>query len=148
MRHGEAEARSTSDEERHLTMRGKTQAKEQGQWLKSMNVELDKVLVSPYVRTQDTFFQINEIYQNSLIDKQEIWKGITPDGNSSNVVNYLILLFKQKYQSVLLLSHLPLVSEIVTELCGKNPASFYPSTIVQIEFDGQNAIVEQIKYPN
>lgn len=51
----EAEARSTSDEERHLTMRGKTQAKEQGQWLKSMNVELDKVLVSPYVRTQDTF---------------------------------------------------------------------------------------------
>ena len=43
-------------------------------------------------------------------------------------------------KSVLLISHLPLVGEIVAELYGKrNPIPFYPATIAQLLWDGNKS---------
>ena len=59
-----------------------------------------------------------------------------------------IVLQEEGTESVLLVSHLPLVGSIVSELYGKrNPISFYPSTIVQIEWNGEKGTIEAFHYP-
>ena len=64
------------------------------------------------------------------------------------VADYLSVLQEEGTESVLLVSHLPLVGSIVSELYGKrNPISFYPSTIVQIEWNGEKGTIEAFHYP-
>ena len=145
MRHGEAEMMAQSDKSRCLTERGKTQASAQGNWLKSLVPEFDKVLVSPYVRALETFEHLNLSYRNQLSDKQEIWDAITPYGNPELVSDYLATLSDQNMQNVLIISHLPLVGEIITELCGKNPIGFYPSTIAEVDWDTEQGTIIQAK---
>ncbi|WP_109078809.1 phosphohistidine phosphatase SixA [Aggregatibacter kilianii] len=146
MRHGEAELMAKSDKERHLNARGKEQSSTQGMWLKSTAPVLDKVLVSPYARALETFHQINEVYDQKLTDKLEIWDGITPYGDSGMVSEYLSVLAEDGVENVLLISHLPLVGDIVKEMCGRNPASFYPATIAEIDLNDDRAEVAEIKY--
>ena len=146
MRHGEAEAVSSSDETRRLTDYGRKQSISQGQWLKthlnSTALSVQKVIVSPYVRAQETFEFVNLALDNILNDV-ETWSGVTPYGNATLVADYLSVLQEQGIESVLLVSHLPLVGSIVSELYGKrNPISFYPSTIVQIDWNGEEGIIE------
>ena len=146
MRHGEAEVVASSDEARHLTEYGRKQSISQGQWLKthlnSTALSVQKAIVSPYVRAQETFELVNSALDNILNDV-ETWSGITPYGNATLVADYLSVLQEQGVESVLLVSHLPLVGSIVSELYGKrNPISFYPSTIVQIDWNGEEGIIE------
>ena len=151
MRHGEAEVIASSDEARHLTDYGRKQSILQGQWLKnhlnSTALSVQKVIVSPYVRAQETFELVNSALGNTLNDI-EIWSGITPYGNATLVADYLSVLQEEGIESVLLVSHLPLVGSIVSELYGKrNPISFYPSTIVQIDWNGEKGTIEAFHYP-
>ncbi|MCW9709736.1 phosphohistidine phosphatase SixA [Avibacterium sp. 21-586] len=132
MRHGEAQTLAPSDSARPLTENGKQQSYQQGQWLYAINAELDKVLVSPYLRAQQTFEQVNLAFQNQLQSKQETWEGITPYGDASLVRDYLHLLAEEGVQNLLIISHLPLVGDIVRELSGKNPARFYPAVVVEL----------------
>ena len=105
------------------------------------------MIVSPYVRAQETFELVNSALDNILNDV-ETWSGITPYGNATLVVDYLSVLQEQGVESVLLISHLPLVGSIVSELYGKrNPISFYPSTIVQIDWNGEKGTIETYRYP-
>ncbi len=89
----------------------------------------------------------NSALDNTL-NNVEIWNGITPYGNATLVADYLSVLQEQGVESVLLVSHLPLVGSIVSELYGKrNPISFYPSTIVQIDWNGEKGTIEAFHYP-
>ncbi|QIM68552.1 phosphohistidine phosphatase SixA [Basfia succiniciproducens] len=147
MRHGEAEMLAKSDKARHLTENGKNQALQQGLWLKSNNINLDLVIVSPYARAIETLDQINQAYDNNLTDKTEIWDGLTPYGDAEMISDYLATIAEEQPEmSILLVSHLPLVGEIVAELCGKNPISYHAATIAQIEWDTEKGVIEQIKY--
>ena len=151
MRHGEAEVVASSDEARHLTEYGRKQSISQGQWFKehlnSTALSVQKVIVSPYVRAQETFELVNLALGNTLNDI-EIWSGITPYGNATLVADYLSVLQEEGIESVLLVSHLPLVGSIVSELYGKrNPISFYPSTIVQIDWNDEKGTIEAFHYP-
>lgn len=136
MRHGEAEMLANSDRERPLTPRGQQQATAQGLLLKQLAM-FDKVLVSPYVRAQETFQHINQAYDGQLGDKMETWSGITPNGHAEIVVDYLTVLSEQNIQSVLLISHLPLVGDIVGTLGLKYLVKFYPATFAEIEWEQQ-----------
>lgn len=150
MRHGEAEMLAPSDKERHLTHFGKTSSFQQSQWLKIWlnSTALDKVIISPYVRALETFEQTNTVFGHSLTDRAETWDAVTPYGNTDLIRNYLeILVADQENASVLLISHLPLVGEIVAEFCGRNTVSFHPATIVCIDWDGETGKVIEIKYP-
>ena len=151
MRHGEAEVVASSDEARHLTEYGRKQSISQGQWLKnqlnSTALSVQKVIVSPYVRARETFELVNSALGN-VLNNVEVWNGITPYGNATLVADYLSVLQKEGIESVLLVSHLPLVGSIVSELYGKrNPISFYPSTIVQIDWNGEKGTIEAFHYP-
>ena len=146
MRHGEAELMANSDKERHLNANGREQSRLQGMWLKSTALEFNKVLVSPYTRALETFDEINQVFEQQLSDKLEVWEGITPYGDSGLVSSYVTLLEKEGHRNLLLISHLPLVGDIVKELCGRNPASFYPATIVDIHWNNDQSKVNDIKY--
>ena len=146
MRHGEAELMANSDKERHLNANGREQSRLQGMWLKSTALGFDKVLVSPYTRALETFDEINQVFEQQLSDKLEVWEGITPYGDSGLVSSYVTLLEKEGHRNLLLISHLPLVGDIVKELCGRNPASFYPATIVDIHWNNDQSKVNDIKY--
>ena len=95
MRHGEAEVVASSDETRRLTDYGRKQSISQGQWLKThLNLtalSVQKVIVSPYVRAQETFELVNSALDNILNDV-ETWSGITPYGNATLVADYLSVL--------------------------------------------------------
>lgn len=145
MRHAEAEMMAQSDKTRQLTERGLQQSLKQGEWLFSVMPDFDKIIVSPYTRATSTFEQINSVYDQKLGEKLEIWDGITPYGNPELVSDYLAALSDQNIQNVLLVSHLPLVGEIIAELCGKNPVSFYPSTIAEIEWDTESGKIIQFR---
>ena len=151
MRHGEAEVIASSDEARHLNNYGRKQSISQGQWLKthlnSTALSVQKVIVSPYIRAQETFELVNLALGN-VLNNVEVWNGITPYGNATLVADYLSVLQEEGIESVLLVSHLPLVGSIVSELYGKrNPISFYPSTIAQIDWNGEKGIIETFHYP-
>ena len=106
------------------------------------------MIVSPYARAQETFELVNSALDNTLNDV-EIWSGVTPYGNATMVADYLSVLQEEGIKSVLLVSHLPLVGSIVSELYGKrNPISFYPSTIVQIDWNSEKGSIEAFHYPN
>lgn len=152
MRHGEAEVMAKSDKARHLTEYGKKQSFAQGEWLKnhvkSTALSFDRVLVSPYQRALETFEQVDIAFDSALNSKREIWDGITPYGSAELVVDYLSVLESEGAESVLLISHLPLVGEIVAELYGKrNPISFYPATIAQIDWNGGKGEIVSYSYP-
>ncbi|MFY1027235.1 phosphohistidine phosphatase SixA [Actinobacillus seminis] len=151
MRHGEAEVMAKSDKDRHLNARGRAQAGAQGIWLKKTELgTFDKILVSPYVRTRETAGLIDQVYKGEFAQKYEFWDEITPYGNATNVASYLSLLADQGVQQVLLVSHLPLVGEIVSEICGVNPVSFYPATLVALNWEkgSSRGNVVEIKYPD
>ncbi|HHF4484214.1 TPA: phosphohistidine phosphatase SixA [Haemophilus influenzae] len=145
MRHGEAEVMADSDKTRHLTIYGSKQAFLQGQWLKQhlstlLINSLDRILVSPYTRAEETFHQVNQAFDFALENNVEIWEGITPYRYAHSVIDYLEVLKDEGVKSVLIISHLPLVGEIVAELYGKrNPIPFYPATIAQLIWDGKKS---------
>ena len=95
MRHGEAEVIASSDESRHLNDYGRKQSISQGQWLKthlnSTALSVQKVIVSPYIRAQETFELVNLAIGKEL-NNDEVWNGITPYGNPNLVADYLNLL--------------------------------------------------------
>lgn len=154
MRHGEAEVMAKTDQARHLTAYGLKQAFAQGQWLKThlkstaLLADLTHVIVSPYVRAQETFEQVKSAFAGELAAQVENWEGITPYGNVDTVVDYLSVLKNDGVKGVLLISHLPLVGDIVADLYGKrNPVSFYPATIAQLNWAGNAATIETSHYP-
>lgn len=136
MRHGEAEVFAQSDETRSLTDFGQSSSLQQGIWLKTQLkfTAVDKVLVSPYVRAQQTFEQVNAAFEQQLTPIRENWEAITPYGNAEVVASYLAVLAQQGVENLLIISHLPLVSDIVLELCGKNNVAFLPATIAEVHW--------------
>lgn len=148
MRHGEAGFNAATDSARTLTEKGQTMAFKQGQWLskrlKNQNVSLDKVIVSPYVRTQQTADFVQQGMQavgcvQSFANIRESWAGITPDGEPDNVLNYLDFLAQNGVENVLLVSHLPLVFDLVQRLTQhQQSVHFYPAVITEVEW--QNGV--------
>ncbi|PJG86590.1 phosphohistidine phosphatase SixA [Conservatibacter flavescens] len=146
MRHGEAELMVTTDAERCLTEYGVRQSFEQGKHLKAVASSIQKIIVSPYTRARQTFEQVNLACENQLI-KPEIWEEIIPYGNAKIVCDYLATLIEEGVESVLLVSHLPVVGSIVSEMCGRNSVSFQTSTIAVLDWNGEKGeVVDSYHY--
>ena len=149
MRHGEAGFKAKTDSGRTLTTKGELMAFEQGQWLgkrlKNQHAELDKILVSPYLRTQQTCHKLLEGLQavdfvQSFANLTETWEGITPSGSPETVVDYLAFLREEGAKNVLIISHLPLVFDLVLELTHhKHQVHFYPAVIAEIKWEHQQS---------
>lgn len=135
MRHGDAEAFAATDAERPLSELGQKQSLQVAKNCKQKKVDqFDLALVSPYLRAQQTW----QIFSQVLTaDKIEECDDITPYGDSESVVDYVCALAEaQTLESVILVSHLPLVGYLTADfVTGIQPPMFPTSGMVCIEYD-------------
>lgn len=139
MRHGEAALEAASDSVRPLTVCGRDESRQMAAWLNSQPVKIERVLVSPYLRAEQTLETVREAL--TLPEGEEVLPELTPGGDAERVSSYLQVLAKEGVGAVLVVSHLPLVGYLVAELCpGECPPMFATSAIANVELvtDGSN----------
>ncbi|OOE89727.1 phosphohistidine phosphatase SixA [Salinivibrio sharmensis] len=135
MRHGEAQAFAASDSDRALTANGEQQSKQMASWLSQQldGQAIDKVLVSPYLRAQQTWQVCAPLLPDAgeVITEQEI----TPYGQSGRVYDYLNAMIEvEKLSVVLVISHLPLVGYLTNEwVQGGQPPMFATSAMAVLD---------------
>ncbi|OKY24615.1 MULTISPECIES: phosphohistidine phosphatase SixA [Thalassotalea] len=137
MRHGQASARATSDAKRALTEQGHLEAKLMAKWLNDNNIVFDQVFVSPFERAQQTASTLMSAVSHSApITTIDI---ITPSGDAREVHDYIDGVCQaDKLESVLIISHMPLVSYLVDELTFDTVAPlFSTAAIAEISYDKQ-----------
>lgn len=66
LRHGKAEPFAPTDQERRLTDRGREEARAAGERLRSAGVAPDHVVVSPAIRTQETWEEVASVLGSGL----------------------------------------------------------------------------------
>ncbi|HSX85873.1 MAG TPA: phosphohistidine phosphatase SixA [Cellvibrio sp.] len=112
LRHGEAEPRTTTDDARQLTDKGRADV---ARMIKSSLEdlgELTHIWVSPLVRAQQTAEIAGELIGDMEPYTTEL---LSPDADPQLLFNQLQL---SECQGLLLVSHQPLVSKILDTLCG------------------------------
>lgn len=122
MRHGQAEMMAYSDAERNLTDLGRQESELMAKYLVKQNTSLDAVLVSPYIRAQQTWESVSPFFEG--VTNIQVLPCLTPGGSARKTVDELLALQAKGVKSVLLVSHLPLVGYIVGELA---PAAGVPA---------------------
>lgn len=150
MRHGEAEAYREPDATRNLTAVGELQADCSAQWLQRQTQQLglggriDLVMVSPYVRAQQTMKRVvQQVAFQQIVENNDI----IPDGNPRLVADYLALL-TETTSSVLLVSHMPFVSFLSQELLGQGePPSFATGDVLWLTITRGKAKLNQLFCP-
>lgn len=160
MRHGEAGFNSAIDSQRSLTDKGKNMAYQQGKWLANRLIlqgkELNKIIVSPYLRAQQTLEMLLKGIEavsyeenfTTLNERVELWEGIMPDGSVENVMNYLDFLQQNGVENVLMISHLPLVYDLVQSLTqAQQSVHFYPAVIAEINRIGNVGALKWTEFP-
>lgn len=103
-------------------------------WLKNESGDIERILVSPYLRAEQTECVVAETLNFS--GKKEVLPELTPGGDADRVADYLQMLATEGVASVLLISHLPLVGYIVSALCPQeSPPMFSTSAIASVTLD-------------
>ncbi len=158
MRHGEAqnfvEQGSRDDSQRALTAQGKTEAKMMATWLQKMQINPMQVFVSPYVRAQQTCVITTSMMQTAITTLDFI----TPSGDAKQVHDFIDGWCSEQVvastlqttglqnitepkttkqeQSLLIISHMPLVSYLVAQLTqSSNAPIFATAGIAHIDYD-------------
>ncbi|KOY60906.1 phosphohistidine phosphatase SixA [Photorhabdus heterorhabditis] len=136
MRHGEAALDAISDSARQLTPRGCNESQEMAHWLAQKEPKIDLVLVSPYIRAEQTLQVVRKSL--SLPVGEEVLPGLSPSGDAAMVSSYLQVIAEQGHNAVLVVSHLPLVGYLVAELCpAETPPMFATSAITCVDLNSQ-----------
>lgn len=138
MRHGQASSLGSLDAERQLTGEGRFEAKVMANWLRNLKINFDYILVSPYIRAQQTCNTLVSILD--CADKVVSLDLIIPSGTPTKVHDFIDgLANAENDQHILLISHLPLVSYLVEQLTIERHAPiFQTAAIAQIDYDVEN----------
>lgn len=138
MRHGQAEELCEADETRALTTFGKQQVSDASNWLAKHlgeNTKIDLALVSPYLRTQQTYDELTSVVS---VAKKIDTPDIVPEGDPAIFHDYIDALISQSpsYKTILVISHMPFVCYFLEEI-NKNKKSmlFDTSSTVIVEYD-------------
>lgn len=114
IRHGEAEARASSDEKRPLTPYGSDQVSRNASQNLTNN-HYDYVFVSPYLRAQQTWSIIQT--HNVTFKQCHTVDWVTPDVPTQPVLDRLVLLEGDSL-NILIVCHQTFVGRLATHLCG------------------------------
>jgi phosphohistidine phosphatase len=112
MRHGQAESQAATDFDRPLTMAGLKQASSAGSCLSGLGLSFDQVWVSPYLRTQQT---ADQVLAQLSVGKRLSVDLLVPE---TRPLDLITALGEQSCDNLLLVSHQPLVSSLVSSLAG------------------------------
>ncbi|MBF8449495.1 phosphohistidine phosphatase SixA [Aeromonas dhakensis] len=141
MRHGQAGMNAKTDEQRPLTEQGIEESIHMARWLApQLGDKLDRVIHSNYLRAKQTWQSIcSELPKAGAVEESG---DITPYGDPAFVASYLTTL-AAKHDSILMVSHLPLVGYLVQSLCPAAGAPmFATSGLACIEWqDGKGALL-------
>jgi len=141
MRHGQAEMMAYSDAERNLTDMGRLESELMAKYLVEQDVSLDAVLVSPYVRAQQTWESVSPFFEG--VTNIQILPCLTPSGSARKTVDELLALQAQGVKSVMIISHLPLVGYIVGELApAAGVPAFSTSAIGHLSLSDEDGLAE------
>ena len=133
MRHGEAHHQGASDATRELTPFGVSEVVDIAKILKDYRFDL--IIVSPFERAQQTAkVLVDELKLETLVEESDL---ITPTGSAAQVHDYIDgLLATSTYDSILLISHMPLVSFLLAELTiGGHMPIFQTSGVAKVDYD-------------
>jgi phosphohistidine phosphatase len=134
LRHGEAEARASSDAARELTARGCDQVIESARQL--LGRPLQRIIASPYVRAQQTATQVQHVLSRREAVVTVPW--LTPDSDPRRVLSELDAL---NLDHVLLVSHQPLVGALIGLLVhGSYQHAETMSTASLAELEGEHVL--------
>lgn len=123
LRHGQAEAQITTDEARQLTDKGRHDTNRVMQARVADMAQLTQIWASPLVRAQQTAAIAAGYFPGKSIQTTGL---LVPEANAQALMDWLDEInAQQPGQSVLLVSHQPLVGALVNMLCGK-PDEYYP----------------------
>lgn len=140
LRHGQAEAMAVSDPERALTLRGREEVRKVAQLL--AGEPLDTILASPYVRAQQTAEQVCRGISYPRAIATAAW--LTPDDDPRQALDFLA---ERTERHLLLVSHQPLVSQLVSLLVDGHRGGHYPmptAGLACIEMDFPAAGIGQL----
>lgn len=141
MRHGQAGMNAKTDEQRPLTEQGIEESIHMARWLApQLGDRLDRVIHSNYLRAKQTWQSIcSELPKAGAVEESG---DITPYGDPAFVASYLTAL-AAKHDSILMVSHLPLVGYLVQSLCPAAGAPmFATSGLACIEWqDGKGVLL-------
>jgi phosphohistidine phosphatase len=129
LRHGEAQPQAARDAERRLTAHGQAQAVRAATHLAGQ--PLQAIIASPYVRAQQTAALVHQALATSVSVRTGAW--LTPDGDPREVLDQLDAL---ALEHVLLVSHQPLVGELVSLLEQghvQQPVGFSTASLAELE---------------
>ncbi|WNC69576.1 phosphohistidine phosphatase SixA [Thalassotalea nanhaiensis] len=135
MRHGDADTKVHIDDQRPLTEQGILEVKVMAKWLANENVEFDAVFVSPYLRAQQSAQTLTtELNASAVLHTLDL---ITPAGSASEVHDYLDgTIALERYNNILIVSHMPLVSYLLAEMSFEKSAPiFSTAAIAQIDYN-------------
>ena len=135
MRHSQAYTLGNIDAKRKLTDKGKLEAGVMTKWLKNKNINIDQLLVSPFVRAQETAQYVVNGFDNNLAVTTLDY--IIPSGSAQILHDYIDgVCASDNVKTLLIVSHMPLVSYIVAELTADNYAPIFQTTsIAHIDYD-------------
>jgi len=143
MRHGQAEMMANSDSERNLTDEGRHESEIMAKYLVKQDVKFDAVLVSPYVRAQQTWQSVSPFFEG--ISNIQVLPCLTPAGSARKSVDEILALQAEGIESVLLVSHLPLVGYIVGELApSAGVPAFSTSAVGHISLNDEDGFAELV----
>lgn len=130
MRHGDAVLGADDDASRALTPVGVAQSRAMAEWLLPQYPDVERVLVSPYLRAQQTWQSMRDLFPHA---KVETVHDLVPHGHAGPVGDYVRAL-EGDVAAVLVISHLPLVGYLVADLCpGVTPPMFVTSAMAGVE---------------
>ncbi len=123
LRHGEAEAPITSDFDRRLTDHGKKQIEQVFSMVSDEMSSIEKIYSSPYVRAQETAILVSDLLKarNSNAPEINTTSDLVPE---SSLIKVMTLLESESAESILFVSHQPLVGELVNRLCS-SPSGYH-----------------------
>lgn len=126
LRHGQAEAQVTTDEVRQLTDKGCSDTDRVVRSRVSAMASLTQIWASPLVRAQQTAVIAARYFPDLIIQTTEL---LVPEANPQALIDWLDEINSQQLiksnQSILLVSHQPLVGSVVNKLCSK-PNDYFP----------------------
>ncbi len=128
LRHGQAEAYQADDASRRLTAKGQIDTERMIKQQMIQLQDIESIWASPLVRAQQTA-NIAASILNKTVETRE---HLEPE---ADVQQLLAQLHSANLQSILLVSHLPLVGVLANRLCGfeNNRIQFSTSSLVGIE---------------
>lgn len=139
LRHGQAFAQAAHDSERELTPLGQAQIRQSAQQL--MDVPLDLILTSPYVRAQQTTEQVLAVLKRQIPQQTVAWA--TPDDSAKAALKYLD---QYAEQNILLVTHQFFVGQLAGLLVDQPPLALHTGTLLELEGEFIAAGLMQLKH--